>query len=519
MSKIQILAAAFCMALLPSCDDQSSTELIADFETEQTTVMVGDEVVFKDKTIGSPSRWTWFFEGAKEETSVLSQPVARWMKAGNYTVSLNVSNKNSSDEIVKENLITVEWYDSVKADFSFDKVKAFDNETINFTNLSTGYPSNFKWTFTPASGEPIVSEEENPSLTFQPGIYSIKLEVSNPIASDVKELKDAFEILDQYAVMCDFYAMNATTYEGGSVYFENASTGNVQNIQWTFEGGTPSTSSEMNPVVEYSASGIYKVSLKVWNEKYDSEVVKDGYIHVLPTFSSMVLLLPFDNDSKDYGPYGINPSEYSLGDLQPSYEAGHGEGQAFARRFPGGTKGKQYSVLLLPDSDLEAVYPQGSEMTLSVWTKLGEISANNAVFAQGHCPGFEGNQQIWGRFQTGNAFRVTAERTTPKIGNTNTVKDSRFCDGTWHHLVVRSMLVTVDGNLKQDVSVWLDGEKLSSKQTDNVEQYTTPFCIGANLRWTNNAPAPENLYSGVMDDFVLYNKGLTDDQIKSLLTF
>ncbi len=513
MKKSVLIILSAMAAFLVSCKEETMAPLQADFTHSASSVMVGDEVSFKDVSLGSPSRWTWTFEGAETETSVLSQPVVRWMKAGTFTVSLKVANSETESEIVKEKLITVEWHKTVTADFEFDKEMLFDNEFITFTNKSTGFPSEIKWTFTPDQGTPVTSTEDSPKLQLKPGVYAVKLEVSNPLSSDVKEVANAFTVLDQYAVMADFTAKNATTYEGGNVNFVSTSTGNVQNIEWTFEGGTPATSNEANPVVTYSAPGTYKVALKTWNEKYDDTKVKEGFVTVVPTFNSMVFLLPFDNDAKDYGPYNIQPELYQKGGLEPSYVEGH-TGET-AMQFPGGEKGKSYSVLLMPEKELTTVYPQGSEMTLSVWYKLGAVSANNAIFAQGHCPGFPMSQQIWGRFQTGNKFRVTAEVTTPKVSITTQPVNEHFYDGEWHHLAVTS---AVNEGI-QTVTIYLDGvSQGSAKGTGNVDQMTWPYCIGANLRWTNDAPAPENMFTGIMDDYILYNKALTVDQIKQLGT-
>ncbi|MDP2423322.1 MAG: M14 family zinc carboxypeptidase [Bacteroidales bacterium] len=50
---------------------------------------------------------------------------------------------------------------------------------------------------------------------------------------------------------------------GGTVTFSNASCGNATNWLWTFEGGTPATSTLPNPQVTYHTQGAYDVSLTV----------------------------------------------------------------------------------------------------------------------------------------------------------------------------------------------------------------------------------------------------------------
>ncbi|MCF0175596.1 MAG: PKD domain-containing protein [Bacteroidales bacterium] len=520
MKHTNILNCIAALAVMISCEPAQEQEALkADFTVDTETALVGEVVTFTDVSTGAPTRWNWTFPGAETETSILTRPEIRWMEAGTYTITLKVANKNGEDEIVKSDLITINYHSSVTADFSFDKTQLFDSETISFTNLSKGFPNSIKWTFTPDNGSPVTSTEENPVMKLLPGVYSVKLEVSNPVAKDEKEVKDAFTVLDQYAVLSSFEAANATTYEGGSVKFTATSTGNVGGYQWTFEGGTPATSTEANPVVKYNSSGKFKVTLKTYNDKYENICEKADLISVLPDFNrSMVFLLPLDGNNKDFGPNGINPQQYSMGGYEPSFEAGHNGDQSFCMKFPGGTKGKTYSVILwTADEQLDKVYPQGSDMTLCMWFKIGAVSANNAFFAQGDCPGADPggiNNQIWARLQTGNVLRLTSEKTNSGSGKTLQPSNAKFTDGTWHHLAF-TYYVGSDG--KRTECIYLDGEQaIAPASFANLDTKTIPLCIGANLRLTNGAWAPENMFGGCMDDIVLYKSGLTAEQIKQL---
>ena len=66
------------------------------------------------------------------------------------------------------------------------------------------------------------------------------------------------------------------TCEQGSLNF-----GAPSNIEWQFNGGTPQTSNESNPLVKYDKPGIYKVSLKLTNQSGTDEVVKTRFVRVL----------------------------------------------------------------------------------------------------------------------------------------------------------------------------------------------------------------------------------------------
>lgn len=517
MKRILILCSLLLTVTFWSCKKEELAPLKADFTISADHARVGDEITFTSISEGAPSRYNWTFEGAEVETSELSQPVVRWLDAGTYTVTLRISNKEDSDEIVKEKCITIDYYTSVKAGFSFDKSMAFNDEYITFTDESEGFPNTVKWTFSAEGLPDVVSTEKNPSLMFEPGVWSVRQEVSSPVAQDFMELKDAFTILDKNAVMSDFTSASRTTYAGGgTVAFKSAATGNVKGYEWTFEGATPSVSSEANPVVTYSAPGKYSVTLRVFNDLgYEHSCTKEGYVTVVPD-AGLVFLLPFDGDYQDYGPNGLHPSVYSMGDLAPAYVAGHGDGWGQSMQFPGGEKGKSYAVLQIPEDKLPAFYPQGSGMTVSVWTKISGVSANNALFAQGDCPGVaDENNQIWCRFQANHQLRVTAEKVTGS--GTVTATDARFDDGTWHHIAIVYARIQEGGEYKKRVSIYLDGEVVGKPATgEDKDVRTVPFFIGCNLRLTNNAWAPENMFGGQMDDFILYNRGLTEDEIRML---
>lgn len=66
-----------------------------------------------------------------------------------------------------------------------------------------------------------------------------------------------------------------------SVTYTNTSyNGSYTSLEWTFQGGTPATSTVSNPVINYSTPGSYSVGLKVKNGTDSVMVVKQHYINV-----------------------------------------------------------------------------------------------------------------------------------------------------------------------------------------------------------------------------------------------
>lgn len=79
----------------------------------------------------------------------------------------------------------------------------------------------------------------------------------------------------------DFSSNKKVICPGNAVVFTNTSyNGSFTSIEWTFPGGTPSTSSVANPTVTYSAPGSYSVGLKVKNGTDSASINRLNYIAV-----------------------------------------------------------------------------------------------------------------------------------------------------------------------------------------------------------------------------------------------
>ena len=64
----------------------------------------------------------------------------------------------------------------------------------------------------------------------------------------------------------NFIANRTTIQVGESINFKDQSTNNPNSWSWTFEGGSPSTSTAQNPRITYTSPGIYSVTLRqrIW---------------------------------------------------------------------------------------------------------------------------------------------------------------------------------------------------------------------------------------------------------------
>ncbi|MFM7668291.1 MAG: PKD domain-containing protein, partial [Bacteroidota bacterium] len=82
------------------------------------------------------------------------------------------------------------------------------------------------------------------------------------------------------APVASFTADNVNVCVGQSVQFTSTSSGQPTSYSWSFQGGTPATSTTQNPSVTYNTAGTYNVSLTVSNANGNNTATQTGYITV-----------------------------------------------------------------------------------------------------------------------------------------------------------------------------------------------------------------------------------------------
>lgn len=80
--------------------------------------------------------------------------------------------------------------------------------------------------------------------------------------------------------VANFSAFPTEILENQTVQFTDLSTNNPTSWQWSFPGGTPSASTEQNPMVQYQVHGGYSVTLTATNAYGSSSMTKTTYIIV-----------------------------------------------------------------------------------------------------------------------------------------------------------------------------------------------------------------------------------------------
>jgi len=81
--------------------------------------------------------------------------------------------------------------------------------------------------------------------------------------------------------IADFKEGKTLAAVGGSINFTDFSYGIPTSWQWSFQGGTPSSSTAQNPIVTYDTVGTYSVTLIVTNAAGSDTLVKSNYIYIV----------------------------------------------------------------------------------------------------------------------------------------------------------------------------------------------------------------------------------------------
>ena len=169
------------------------------------------------------------------------------------------------------------------AAFEADTTLVIPGDSVLFTDLTTGDPTTWSWTF--EEGIPATFDGETPPhiVYDSAGRWDVTLVVSDGINTD--SITHEEYIWVGTAPVADFYADPTDFTAGASTNFFSLSSGDSLTFAWTFEGGTPETSEEENPAdIHYyiMADSLYDVTLIVTNDFGSDTLIKEEYIRTTP---------------------------------------------------------------------------------------------------------------------------------------------------------------------------------------------------------------------------------------------
>lgn len=244
--------------------------LVPDFKADTTFAWAGDPVQFTDLTTGNPATWNWNFGDGNSST--LQHPVHVYLSEGYYTVSLTVTNVLQSVTVTKNNYIYIR--ERLIADFKADTTLVVHGNPVQFTDLTTGYPTSWQWFF----GDGFASQLRHPSHIFKaPGQYTVTLRAKRDQYTSTKVRQNYITVLPK--LIAGFTANKQLALVDEEIQFTDQSYGNPSSWFWDF--GNYSNSIEQHPKKAYSDPGIYTVKLTVTNQYQKDSVIKLNYITII----------------------------------------------------------------------------------------------------------------------------------------------------------------------------------------------------------------------------------------------
>ncbi len=110
------------------------------------------------------------------------------------------------------------------------------------------------------------------------GNYTVVLTVTNNCGTDT--YSQVVQVISQLVPLANFTFSTSQGCAPFTVQFSDISMNEVTSRLWTFAGGLPATSTEMNPVVSYLQPGLYDVQLQVSNAAGTNQMVEENAVSV-----------------------------------------------------------------------------------------------------------------------------------------------------------------------------------------------------------------------------------------------
>lgn len=262
-----------CLAI--STFGMAQTPPHAQFTASPLELCLGRGITFTNQsTAGSfpITSWSWDFGDGNASTS--QNPTHFYSAAGTYTVTLTVQASNGQAAFeLKAAYVKVN--PKPNANFTVTTNGCSLPVGVNFGNTTTGATS-YSWNF----GNSQTSTLQNPaSVNYTTaGTYNATLIATNSFGCKDTMIKPI--------VISNFQAgitAPATACQNTPVTISNNSTVGSNSWNWTFNGGSPGSSTSQNNTVVYSTPGTYTISLTAQNTALGCSGSTTKQITILPT--------------------------------------------------------------------------------------------------------------------------------------------------------------------------------------------------------------------------------------------
>lgn len=227
-----------------------------DFTADKTNGCFPVTVKFTDLSTpgagNTNTAWDWNFGDGS--TSALQNPSHTYSAAGNFTVTLKVTNDKGCSKILNKNSYII-ISSGVVADFTKTATNICSTPaTVDFTSTSTGPGTlSYLWNF----GDGSTSTLQNPSHIYNSsGSFNISLQVNSSFGCNATVIKNNEVVIGANSTS---FSLPAGSTTNTPVSITNNSSPQPASQTWDFGDGTTSTA--VNPVKTYSTPGTYTVTL------------------------------------------------------------------------------------------------------------------------------------------------------------------------------------------------------------------------------------------------------------------
>ena len=222
---------------------------VAGINSNTTTGCVGTSIQYLDGS-SNASSWQWTFPGGNPSSSTLQSPSVSYATPGSYDVTLVITNTVGTDQITITDYVTIEDTPTISPSFTTSAL------SVNFSSMASGADV-VSWDF----GDGNTSGLINPTHTYTtPGSYTASVTASNQCGTVTETVTVTVDLVPVAGIS----ANTTSGCVGTQIQYLDASTG-ANSWQWSFPGGSPSTSTLQSPAVSYAASGSYDVTLIITN--------------------------------------------------------------------------------------------------------------------------------------------------------------------------------------------------------------------------------------------------------------
>lgn len=238
-----------------NCSTKTITKTVntaptAGFSASPTTGCATLFVSFTNESSSNATAFQWLFPGGNPSSSSLANPIVFYNTAGTYNVTLTAINASGNAVETKTSYIQVKTTPIPGFNFSSNGL------VVTFTNTSSNATS-YSWNF----GDNTTSTLPNPVHTYAiGGTYTVVLTATNDCGTTTVSKTVTLALPPVTA----FTAAPTLGCAPLTVQFTNQTTGALS-YNWSFPGGTPATSTAVNPSVVFANSGTYTVTLTSTN--------------------------------------------------------------------------------------------------------------------------------------------------------------------------------------------------------------------------------------------------------------